>query len=173
MPRPTARHRRARWWRRCAPREALIASVGDSRAYWVDCEVIVQLTRDDSWAEEQVAAGLATPQQAASTRAAHMITRWLGADAPNDPPESAAFVAPGAGRLVLCSDGLWNYRRPRRARAPAVRAHLPSTSPITVARALTDAAVRAGGRDNITVAVVDLFPDTSDIADPSETEESP
>ena len=34
--------------------------------------------------------------------------RWIGADAPDDPPAVVRFTAPGAGRLVLCSDGLWN-----------------------------------------------------------------
>ena len=41
-----------------------------------------------------------------------------------------------------------------------VRAHPPATPPIDVARALTQIALASGGRDNITVVVVDVVPST-------------
>ena len=46
---------------------------------------------------------------------AHVLTRWLGGEAADlaDDPERAPHVErstpPGAGSLLICSDGLWNY----------------------------------------------------------------
>ena len=40
---------------------------------------------------------------------AHMITRWLGADAPDLAPGITTFAPTHPGRVVVCSDGLWNY----------------------------------------------------------------
>ena len=66
--------------------------------------------RDDSLAEEIVAAGLATMDEAMASPQAHVITRWLGADLPDPEPHVEQFSPPGPGVLLLCSDGLWNYR---------------------------------------------------------------
>jgi PPM family protein phosphatase len=58
------------------------------------------------------------------------------------------------GLLVLCSDGLWNYFEDVERLGDLV----PRTvsSPIAIARQFTDAALDAGGNDNITVAVAPL-----------------
>ena len=66
------------------------------------------LTIDDSFAAEQIAAGV--PRKEAETGPqAHAITRWLGIDAPDHTP---AHELPGPrdpGWVLVCSDGLWNY----------------------------------------------------------------
>jgi serine/threonine protein phosphatase PrpC len=141
----------------CSAGAATIASIGDSRAYWVDDHDVVQLTRDDSWANEQIRTRTRTARQVMADRRAHMITAWVGADAPGGPPQLVHFTAPRTGRLVLCTDGLWNAV-PVDDLARLVRTHPASVEPVTVARALADAAVHGGGRDNVTVAVVDLAP---------------
>jgi serine/threonine protein phosphatase PrpC len=132
-----------------------IGSVGDSRAYWVDGSGATRLTRDDSWAEEQIAAGYLSESEATRDPRAHVITAWLGDDAPDDPVEVLTFHAARPGHLVLCSDGLWNYT-PEPADLAAL---IPTTgdgsaTPLDVARRLVEHALGAGGRDNITVAVV-------------------
>jgi len=58
--------------------------------------------------------------------------------------------------LIVCSDGLWNAAPGADDLADLVRAQPRSAPPIAVARALADVAVRAGGHDNITVAIVDV-----------------
>ena len=138
--------------------EIVVGWVGDSRAYWIEADEARQLTTDDSWAEEQVAEGLLTSEQAARDPRSHSITHWVGADAPERPPRLAVLRPQSPGRLVLCTDGLWNYGATPEALATLIHALPAGASAAGVARALTDFAVAAGGRDNITVAVLDIDP---------------
>jgi serine/threonine protein phosphatase PrpC len=142
--------------------EVAIASVGDSRAYWIDSEGTRRLTVDDSWAEEQVAEGLLTADQAAHDPRSHSITHWIGADAPDRAPPVTTFSAATPGRLLLCTDGLWNYLTGPTELGELVDALPTGASPAAVARALTDTAIARGGRDNVTVAVVDIDPGMED-----------
>jgi serine/threonine protein phosphatase PrpC len=137
--------------------ELAIGWAGDSRAYWLGADGPALLTVDHSWAQEQVAAGVMTLEAAESDRRAHAITRWLGADAPEDIPQVVTFHPSGPGRLLVCSDGLWNYASTAGELAE-LAATAPEQTPIGVARTLTDIAVELGGRDNITVAVVEVQP---------------
>jgi serine/threonine protein phosphatase PrpC len=131
-----------------------LASLGDCRAYWYSDGTATQLTVDDSWAEVQIAAGT-PPADAYSHALAHVITRWLSNDSdPEWRPRIVPFEVPGPGRLLLVSDGLWNYT--------LEPAHLvaamgdPASEGIELARRLVTFANDAGGSDNITVVVVDL-----------------
>ena len=142
----------------CRPGEVVIGWVGDSRAYWVDAEGAQQLTVDDSLAEEGVARGLLSPEQAARSPLLHSITHWVGPDSPERPPRLTTLRPDRRGRIVLCTDGLWNYAATTAELLELVEALPPGASPAAVARALTDTAVARGGRDNITVAVVDIDP---------------
>jgi serine/threonine protein phosphatase PrpC len=138
--------------------EVIVGSVGDSRAYWIDSDGARQLTVDDSWAEEQVAGGLLTADQAAQDPRSHSITHWIGADAPGRPPRLATVIPDGPARLLLCTDGLWNYLAGAAELGQLVDALPCGASPTAVARALTDTAIARGGRDNVTVAVVGVTP---------------
>ena len=60
------------------------------------------------------------------------------------------------GRLLLCTDGLWNYMATTPELTELMEALPDGASPAAVARALTDIAVARGGKDNITVAVIDV-----------------
>ena len=142
----------------CREGEIVVGSVGDSRAYWLADGTARQLTTDDSWAEEQVAAGLLSAEQARRDRRSHSITHWIGADAPDRPPQLARLRPPGPGRLLLCTDGLWNYLTDASGLVELVGALPAEASAAAIARALADMAVSRGGRDNITVAIVDVNP---------------
>jgi len=131
---------------------------GDSRAYWVGPDGAVRLTVDHSWAREQVDAGLMTPEVAGADRRAHAITRWLGADAPDDVAQVTTYRPTTPGRLVVCSDGLWNYLADDADLMTRGATVDPDVPPIDVARVLTNFALERGGRDNVTVAVVDAVP---------------
>ena len=138
--------------------EVIVGWVGDSRAYWVASEGSRQLTVDDSWAEEQVAAGALTAEQAAGDPRLHSITHWVGADAPDRPPRIVTIAPETPGRLIVCTDGLWNYA-PSATELGTLVDELPAgAAPAAVARSLTDTALARGGHDNITVAVVDIDP---------------
>ena len=166
---------------------ATVANVGDSRAYWLSGQpgTSRQLTVDDSWAEEAIAAGMA-PAEAHQDAQAHVITQWLAADVEEltwhvdrvDPPATG-------GLLLVCTDGLWNdLDTPDALLAPrAAQGAIPDGSrwgtdeqvelvelaPLAVARTLVAAALKAGGHDNVTVAVIPLpaAPETPSTSQPT------
>ena len=122
---------------------------------------VEQLTVDDSWVQEQVAIGQLSESEMHSHRNAHAITRWLGEDAPGGAPRVTTFVPPigGTARPVLGRPvELRPHQHPHAAPSCApIRPPRPrSTSP---ARS-TQIALASGGRDNITVVVVDVVPST-------------
>lgn len=141
-------------------RQLLSATVGDSRVYWLaDHGASMLLSTDDSMAQEHIALGL--PREVAESGAhAHVITRWLGRDAPEVAPGLVHTLAEGPGWLLVCSDGLWNYASDPQAMGWLVAqlgaraaAAGQSTDPLALARALVDWANEQGGHDNITVAL--------------------
>jgi serine/threonine protein phosphatase PrpC len=136
--------------------EVVIGWVGDSRAYWLDAVQTRQLTVDDSLAEEGIARGVLTPEQAAASPVLHTITHWVGPDAPARPPRIATLTPDRPGRLLLCTDGLWNYMPTTPELRELVDALPDGASPAAVARALADVAVARGGKDNITLAVIEI-----------------
>ncbi len=133
----------------------VVGNIGDSRAYWLSSIASNSrvLTADDSWAQESIAEGVA-PDLAYAHPDAHTITRWIGGDADSVVPTLTFLEVTEPGLLVLCSDGLWNYFED----VERLSDLLPRTAstPIQIARQFTDAALDAGGNDNITVAVVSL-----------------
>ena len=128
--------------------------LGDSRAYWLTADPAgsVRLTKDDSIAEEIVAAGVASVDEAMASPQAHVITRWLGADLPGPEPHVARFTPPGPGVVLICSDGLWNYRQ-EAADLAAMALPAAQTEPLPAAAGMVKFAVDQGGLDNITVAI--------------------
>lgn len=140
------------------------ATLGDCRSYWVTPGDAAQLTVDDSWAELQIASGAMSRAEAYADRNAHVITRWVAADA--DPawrPTIVNFDVPGPGRLLLVSDGLWNYTL-EPAQLVAAVGDQP-LAPVDLAGRLVTFANEAGGSDNITVVVVDLPLKAADLKD--------
>jgi len=134
-----------------------IGWVGDSRAYLLTGAAKL-LTRDDSWVNWVVDRGDMTEAQAMRSPNAHVITQCLGD--PEDPPEPhivTATLSPGE-KLLLCSDGLWNYA-PTPPALMALTAELSAeTAAIAQCRALVKFANASGGRDNITAAMF-IVPD--------------
>jgi serine/threonine protein phosphatase PrpC len=141
--------------------------LGDSRAYWLaepeseseSGSGSAQLTRDDSVAGGMVEAGLATEETAMALPHAHVLTRWLGAEAadlsgdPGRAPHVERYAPPGAGVLLVCSDGLWNYLPDA---GDLARLALPRalTDPLGAAADMVRFAVEAGGADNITAVLI-------------------
>ncbi len=139
--------------------EAVIGWIGDSRAYLIAGDEIRQLTKDHSWQNMVVDAGEMTPEEAAIAPQAHAITQCLGlwADGvPEDLPTpgiASVALAPGS-RLLLCTDGLWNYASTPEALRDVIAAAPEGETALGLCRRLTNFANAAGGHDNITVAVL-------------------
>ncbi len=133
--------------------QVTIANVGDSRAYWLGPEGIVQLTTDHSFVERLVATGQITRDEAARHPQRNVIYRVIG-----DRPQVEADLfehqlAPGEA-LLLCSDGLNGMLGDEQI------AHIwrTSVSPQEACDRLVEAANEAGGEDNISVIVVQRKP---------------
>ncbi|WP_245663382.1 PP2C family protein-serine/threonine phosphatase [Nocardia inohanensis] len=132
-----------------------VVNIGDSRAYWLrpDFDDSTRLTRDDSLAQALVDTGVMDEDTAMDAPHAHVLTRWLGADSerkpwPADCVRSLRVTDPGV--LLLCTDGMWNYL-PEAAALARIATAYPA---LPAARALVDHALNAGGKDNISVALV-------------------
>ena len=85
---------------------------------------------------------------------AHAITRWIGPDIESVDPTLSRVEVTGPGRVVLCSDGLWNYFEDAAALAE-LAATATDPSLLGMARAMVSGALGRGGADNVTVAVLD------------------
>ncbi|MFE7137425.1 protein phosphatase 2C domain-containing protein [Streptomyces sp. NPDC057644] len=134
----------------------IVGWVGDSRVYWVPedrTQPTARLTEDDSWAAQMVAAGLMNEAEAYADERAHAITGWLGADAYELEPHTAAFKPDRPGLVVVCTDGLWNYAESAEEMAAAVPADAQQ-HPLRGAQVLVGHALDGGGHDNVTVALV-------------------
>ncbi|MFC9126578.1 PP2C family serine/threonine-protein phosphatase [Streptomyces sp. NPDC057099] len=134
----------------------IVGWVGDSRAYWVPVDRSAppaRLTEDDSWAAQMVAAGLMNEAEAYADERAHAITGWLGADAYELEPHTAAFKPDRPGVVVVCTDGLWNYAEAAEEMARVLPLDA-AAHPLHSARVLIGHALDGGGHDNVTVALV-------------------
>lgn len=134
----------------------IIGWVGDSRAYWVPDDrstPAARLTEDDSWAAQMVAAGLMGEEEAYADQRAHAITGWLGADAYELDPHTAAFKPDRPGVVVVCTDGLWNYAEAAQDMARAIPTDA-AERPLHSAQVLVGHALDGGGHDNVTVAIL-------------------
>ncbi len=130
--------------------KAVIANVGDSRAYLLRGKEFAQITVDHSWVEEQIRAGELTHEQARKHPQRNLITRALGTR-----PEVAVdlFEVPlrDGDLLLLCTDGLTGQVAPRDV--AAVIAELP---PQEAADELVARANGRGGIDNVSVVIVQV-----------------
>ena len=132
---------------------------GDSRVYQVTARSITRLTRDHSWAEGMVSHGIMSAEDAARDPRAHMITRWLGPPADEDPGVETFRFDLEPGEIVLCcTDGLYMYFAPPVSDEGEMAQILAEHSGNLQAgiERLVQIALDRGGRDNITVGALSL-----------------
>lgn len=130
-----------------ADEEWMVVNVGDSRVYAWDERELAQLTSDHSAVQELLDAGLITPEQAAVHPERNVITRALGAEDFVD-ADSELLPLDDARTFLVCSDGL------TRELSDETIAEILAGDPADPAAVLVEAAVAAGGHDNVTVLVV-------------------
>jgi len=127
----------------------LLGHIGDSRCYRMRSGQLEQITKDHSLLQEQIDAGLITPEQAVGSNIKNLVTRALGVE------ESVLLEvnehAVEAGDVyVLCSDGLSDMVDD----ATIAKIVGLDTGLEQKAVSLIEAANENGGRDNISVIVV-------------------
>lgn len=136
------------------PEQLIVVNVGDSRAYLFRAGELVQLTEDHSLVGELVRDGRITRQEADVHPQRNIVTRVLG-------PYEAIDVdvwpvdAVRGDRIVLCSDGLSGEVAEDQISAVLRRLEDPTEAATELVRLANE----AGGRDNITVVVVDVVDD--------------
>ncbi|MGN6127300.1 MAG: PP2C family protein-serine/threonine phosphatase [Humibacter sp.] len=130
----------------------LVFNIGDSRVYELEDGELRQLTVDHSIVQELLDAGAITPSEAEVHPHSNVITRAVGFNEEPVPDFSLVPVTAGT-RLLACSDGLT-----KELTEHGIRHYLTvGTSPLDAAGQLLDAALGNGGRDNVTVVVVDVL----------------
>ncbi len=129
----------------------LIGQIGDSRIYLLRDGALSQLTKDHSYVQEQVDAGLLTPEQARYHPYSNVITRCVGASETVEADIYAGEMRPGDVFLVA-SDGLTGMVDDRRLQAML----LARSGPGRIVDALIAEANGRGGLDNITAIVVQV-----------------
>jgi len=126
-------------------------NIGDSRVYLVRDGAIVQITTDHSVVQELVAAGRLSPEEAENHPYGNVITRAVG---PSDgvTPDYVRLDVLEGDRFVICSDGLT-----KELTDYGIRHFLDENAdPADAASAMLEAALENGGRDNITIIVLDV-----------------
>ena len=131
-------------------RKAYIGHAGDSRVYLVRDGQMSRLTRDHSIVQKMIDHGILTEEQSRTHPDASVLTHSLGQ--PNVELELAEMDwAPGDAMLV-CSDGLWGYASDEAVRSIACEAGTADA----IADRLLDAALEAGGGDNVSIIFLRL-----------------
>lgn len=126
-----------------------IAHVGDSRAYLFRHGELDQLTADHTWVQQQVDAGMLTPEEARGHPLSSVLTRAVGIAADPEVDIIRGDLEPG-DLILLCSDGLTGMVDDDEL-AYILASDLPLDG---AARELADAANRNGGADNITAILI-------------------
>jgi protein phosphatase len=137
---------------------AIIAHMGDSRAYLFHEGHLERLTRDHTLAQLLVDSGDITPEEASSHPARGQLTRFVGMW-PQLLPETRAVPLVCGDRLVLCSDGLTAAIGDTDLLALLGQYPVPEDA----CRRLVAAANEAGGKDNITVVVLAISDDSDEL----------
>ncbi len=131
-----------------------VVNVGDSRTYLFRDGELEQLTEDHSLVEEMVRNGRLTPEEAEGHPQRNIVTRALGIEA--DVDVDWLTVVPYTGdRFLLCSDGLFGEVDEGRIASVLRRLEDPDDAAHELVRLAND----GGGRDNVTVVVVDVTDD--------------
>ncbi len=130
----------------------LIGQIGDSRVYLLRDGALTQITKDHSYVQEQVDAGLLTPEQARYHPYSNVITRCVGAS-----DEVDADIYTGEARVgdvfLLASDGLTGMVDDRRLQ----QLLLARSGPGRIVDSLIAEANGRGGLDNITAIVIQVL----------------
>jgi len=127
-----------------------VAHTGDSRLYRMRNGQLEQLTRDHSFSQELLDAGMVTEEEARLLPAKNLVTRALGASAEVD-PEVRDYALQAGDVVMMCSDGLTEM-----ISFSEIGQQLTTCQGDVQegARRLVDMANDAGGRDNVSVVVV-------------------
>lgn len=128
--------------------EVYAAGIGDSRVYLLRGRQTRQLTRDDSYVEELVAAGLLSPDEAREHPMDNVITRCIGSGESGAEVDVVKLELLPGDAIAVTSDGCHKLVDRLMIRS------LTNPSPDDQARWLVEMAFESGSDDNISAAIV-------------------
>jgi serine/threonine protein phosphatase PrpC len=127
----------------------LVGHIGDSRCYRVRGNTMDQITKDHSLLQEQIDAGLITPEQAAVSPIKNLVTRALGVEQAVM-LEVNEFSVESGDLYLMCSDGLSDMVSDE----VIARIAAEGSGVDQIAGHLVAAANNNGGKDNISVLMI-------------------
>lgn len=128
---------------------AVLANVGDSRAYHINRSGIRQITRDHSVVENMVERGDLTPEEAKHHPRRNLITRALGPDA-DVQTDTFELIWKQGDFILLCSDGLVNTVSDQEILFEVIH----NGEPDTCLERLLDLSKQRGAPDNVTMLLM-------------------
>lgn len=138
-----------------------LGHVGDSRAYLLKGNQALQLSKDHTLVQHLLDTGRITEEESVSHPQRNIVTRAMGTSAKVKAEVSLLPVPFEVGdKLLICSDGLYEYIKP-----PELQAIIQQYSLNEASKTLIALAKQRGGHDNISVLIVEAFAaDTAQIA---------
>jgi len=146
------------------PESWVVLNIGDSRVYLLRDETLVQVTTDHSLVQELVQAGRLSPEEAENHPYGNVITRAVGPSESVVPDYVRIDIVDG-DRFVVCSDGLTKELTDY----GILHFLRENDDPAAAVEAMLAAALENGGRDNISILVVDVARDEPDEGVESDT----
>jgi protein phosphatase len=132
-------------------RHVALGHVGDSRAYLMRDGVLRQISADHTYVQHLVDTGQLSPEARAGHPWRNVVLRSVDGDPEGGGPDVVRLEVSVGDRLMLCSDGLTDMVADSR-----IAEVLASEEADAATALLTQQALEAGGRDNITTIVLDL-----------------
>lgn len=132
-------------------------NIGDSRVYLLRDDRLAQVTTDHSVVQELIASGRLSPEEAEGHPYSNVITRAVGV---NElvPPDYLGIDVLDGDRFVICSDGLTKELTDYGIQH-FLREH---DDPAQAVDAMLEAALENGGRDNVTIVIVQIVDHEAD-----------
>lgn len=132
-------------------RKATVLNVGDSRAYRISHNGILQITKDHSLVQMMVDRGELTPEQAKSYPGKNYITRAVGTESVTE-GDIFQYVLEKGTYLLLCSDGLTNLLDDQEILFEVIH----GADKQACCQTLVDIAKRRGAPDNVTCVIAEI-----------------
>lgn len=129
--------------------DLFLGHIGDSRAYVLRGEKLLQLTKDHTLAQALIEAGLAAADDTSTRAMRNVLTAALGSTGERNDPEVQQLHLNDGDQLLLCTDGLSEMVDDDSITAVLTEAD----SSATACQALVNLALAGGGKDNVTVVL--------------------
>lgn len=144
----------------CDGSRVVLAHLGDSRAYLFRHGMLTQVSVDHTYVQQLVDSGRLPREEAKRHPWRNVVLRSIDGDPVNDGFDMIPLRVEPGDRLLLCSDGLTDL-----VPDPAIAELLRTEDPQSASAVLSQAAHAAGGKDNVTVLVLDVVDSPAVVGD--------